>query len=214
MRRINKKASLETKEILELILAAAAIVLVIVFFAKFFSPKQDINKEAAKSFFETLSKAVAEAESKGKAQMQLWGDGNIFIVYFGEKNVVKYARPARLYSSRPLFNFINKPEIDKSIFSMYVLFTTNNKYKHAICVCYTIDKVTKVASTKYLNAKCEYCLDLKKDINSYGVYSLISKAPIKDIPGSSDWFVIEPRSAIKLVKTSDNKYDVAQMIEI
>ena len=79
---LNKKASLETHEILELILAAAGIIILVILLYQLFMPKFDKNEESAKSFFEQLKKEIARADSGEIGEFKIWGNANIFLLYF------------------------------------------------------------------------------------------------------------------------------------
>jgi len=85
LRRIlqSKKASLETKEILELILAAAGIFILIVLLYQLLAPGFDPNKEAAKSYLASFKKIIGEVDKAGSAQFSLLaGAGEVKMVYF------------------------------------------------------------------------------------------------------------------------------------
>jgi|SRR3989338_7769503 len=87
---LNKKASLETHEILELILAAAGIIILVILLYQLFMPKFDKNEESAKSFFEQLKKEIARADSGEIGEFKIWGNANIFLLYFGNQRTFLY----------------------------------------------------------------------------------------------------------------------------
>jgi len=80
---LNKKASLETKEIIELILAGAGIFLIIFFLWNVFSPDFNKDKETAKSYLNTFKSVIDDVDEIGSARFSLWG-GDPKMVYFGK----------------------------------------------------------------------------------------------------------------------------------
>lgn len=141
-----KKASLETKEIIELILATAALVIIIIFFVNLFSPKPNPDKEAAKSFFDTLKKTIAEAGATGSS-FKIWGNDNVQIAYFGNLHIFG---PYLKLSSRN------------------ILYKASHNYNRAICSCYIIDKKQDWNGFTYdKEAVCAFCINLNADKVTY-----------------------------------------------
>jgi len=84
----NKKASLEVKEILELVLAAGGIFLLLLLLWSLLAPTFNKDKETAKSYLNSLKQAIAEADEKKVAvDFSLWG-GEPKMVYFGDEKYV------------------------------------------------------------------------------------------------------------------------------
>jgi hypothetical protein len=83
---LNKKAGtrLGTKELLELILGVAAVVILIILLVKLFTPAFNIDDETAKSYLDVLEKSLEDLEVGGAVDFNLWG-GEPKMVYFGER---------------------------------------------------------------------------------------------------------------------------------
>ena len=80
---LNKKASLETKEIIEVILAGVGMVFLIFLLWNIFSPSFDKDKETAKSYLNTFKNVMDDVDKIGYARFFLWG-GEPKMVYFGK----------------------------------------------------------------------------------------------------------------------------------
>jgi hypothetical protein len=140
----QKKASLETKEILELILAVAVLIVIGILLFNMFGPKPNQDKEAAKSLFEALKKAVSEADAGG-SEFKVWGNDNIRGAYFG--NIHIFSGPDEKEST---------------------LYKSKHNYDHAICMCYIISKTQTWMDKKYdKEGICDYCTNLNADKVSY-----------------------------------------------
>lgn len=86
MLKINKKGSLETKEILEVILAAAGILILVLLFFKLVFPYNP-EKETAKAYFDDLKSKIAEVDAGHAEEFYMWQpevDTKYFVVYFGQ----------------------------------------------------------------------------------------------------------------------------------
>jgi hypothetical protein len=79
----SKRGSLETKEIIELILAAAFIVIIAILLWNLISPEYSEGEETAKSYLKSFKVAVAEADRNGKASFNFW-KGKLAMAYFGD----------------------------------------------------------------------------------------------------------------------------------
>jgi len=88
---MRKKGELVTEEILELILAAAAVFLLVLLFYNLLSPGFDKTEETSESYFNVLEEQMALAKSGGEGQMVFIGSEKdkrrYAIVYFGEDNL-------------------------------------------------------------------------------------------------------------------------------
>jgi hypothetical protein len=109
--KLNKKGALETKEIIELVLAAAGIFILLFLFFKLFAPSFDKNQETAKSYFDTLKNEIAKADNKQIGEFSLWQKDGFALVYFGDKRT-----------------FINN---DGTLFSI-----DSFGEKNQVCICY------------------------------------------------------------------------------
>ena len=110
----NNKASLETKEILELILAAAGIFILIVLLYQLLAPDFDPNKEAAKSYLVSFKSMIEEVNEFSSVEFMLGlGKGEAKMVYFGNEQRIEFG---------------------KDIFLRY---NTNKNY---LCFCYEKDE--------------------------------------------------------------------------
>lgn len=85
---VNKTGSLETKEIIELVLAGAGIFILILLMWNLFSPSFDKTEKTAKSYFETLKKEIRKADNNGVGEFEIWYEPKntkFYVVYFGSK---------------------------------------------------------------------------------------------------------------------------------
>ena len=83
-----------TKEILEVVLAAAAVLVLIVLAVALIWSSFDRDKETAKSYMETLKKEIARADDGKVGDFDMVttreGETRFFVVYFGEGIVVPW----------------------------------------------------------------------------------------------------------------------------
>ena len=111
---IGKKANLVTDNTVELIIAAAGIVVLIFLLIALYSPTYDENAETAKSYFGMLNEQLSSADSGIEGSVTFWGpesDGvKFYLVYFGS---------------------LSKFEEDDDI-----NFVARKRNENAICVCY------------------------------------------------------------------------------
>lgn len=108
----GKGGSLETKEIIEFILAAAGIFLLIVLFFQLIAPNFNRDEQTAKTSLEALRKALQTVDEEGRANLELWA-GEPKMVYFGDKNSAQFGEDE---------------------------FFTFQEGKNKICFCYEEDK--------------------------------------------------------------------------
>lgn len=86
----NKKASLETKEIIELILGAAVTVVLILLIWALVSPSFNKSDKTASSYFDSLKKAIKEVDDGAKSStLDLYQDRDMRIIYFGDEIYLK-----------------------------------------------------------------------------------------------------------------------------
>ncbi len=87
----NKKGSLETKEILELILAVVCTFLLIFLFFKLIAPSFNKDAETAKSYFQTLQGEIEKTDDGGTGEFEIWQPeqekgAHFYLVYFAEQS--------------------------------------------------------------------------------------------------------------------------------
>ncbi len=110
----NKKAVLETKEIIELILGAAVTLVLILLIWALVSPSFNKQEKTAEAYFESLKKAIGEVDDGAKSvNLDLYQDSSMRIVYFGE------------YLSVESYNYVFKPKTPS---------------RNQVCVCYRVTK--------------------------------------------------------------------------
>jgi len=130
---LNKRANLVTDNTVELIIAAAGIVVLIFLLIALYSPTYDENAETAKSYFGMLNEQLSSADSGVEGSLTFWGpepkDVKFYLAYFGSLSM-----------------------FDKGSLT----FVTRRRNENAICVCYSVkDKVT-CKSCKELDLPVEY----------------------------------------------------------
>ena len=90
---LNKKGEITTKEILEVLLAAAAVFVLIFLMYSLFVGSFDKDDETAKSYLKTLKREIGVADSGKNGSFDMLNLGNsevkFYLVYFGERISVK-----------------------------------------------------------------------------------------------------------------------------
>jgi len=91
--QVNKKGSLETKEIIELLLAAAGIFILVVLLYNILAPDFDKDEETAESYFNSLMDEIDVASSGGTGEFSMWlpeeeKGTHFYVVYFGSRKYV------------------------------------------------------------------------------------------------------------------------------
>ena len=107
---LNKRAELTTKEIMEIILGAAAFLILAVFLYQLISPNFDRGDETAKSYFSNFNEQVAVADSGEVGLFSIWLPENkkekrkFYMVYFGNRS--SYGVGIKFYSLGDNLNHI------------------------------------------------------------------------------------------------------------
>lgn len=148
----NKKASLETNEIIEIVLAAAGIFLLIVLFVSLYNTlTYDKNDETAKAYIGVLNGAIKEADSGRMGEISFWQNDTFSLAYMGN-----YVR----------FPFINGEDKDENRF----LFKVPLNNKNYLCVCYNDGKGDEgyviEENKKYKSTNCKRCVSLNVQANA------------------------------------------------
>ena len=112
---LNKRANLVTDNTIELIIAAAGIVILIFLLIALYNPGYDENGETAKSYLGMLNEQISSADSGIEGSVTFWGvdpkGTKFYLVYLG----------------------------DLSSYKRYdVVFTNRKKNENTICVCYVV----------------------------------------------------------------------------
>jgi hypothetical protein len=177
----NKSASLETKEILELILAAAGIFILLFLFFKLFAPTYDPGKEAAKSYLDTFKQEIAKADKGQTGEFSFWQNSGTALVYFG----------ARLMYTT----------------SAGVSFEMNSIHKNYICMCYNYYPTPPPKCDGGNVELCKYIVDNsfsgqqpKCDAN----YCLSLGLPAKWEAGNNENFVLTYPTKFQIIKQTDS----------
>ncbi|MBU2576973.1 MAG: hypothetical protein KKF50_04590 [Nanoarchaeota archaeon] len=114
---LNKRANLVTDNTVELIIAAAGIVVLIFLLIALYSPTYDENAETAKSYLQMFNEQVSSADSLVEGSLTFWGpeteNVKFYLAYFGDLS-----------------------RFDKEIEKEKVIFVTRKRNENAICVCY------------------------------------------------------------------------------
>jgi hypothetical protein len=131
----QKRANLVTDNTVELIIAAAGIVILIWLLIALYSPTYNENAEITKSYFQMFNEQVSSADSGVEGSLTFWGpeseEVKFYLAYFGG-----------------LSSFDKGGQI----------FTTRKKNENAICVCYVVKDSEKAVckSCKDLDFPVEY----------------------------------------------------------
>jgi hypothetical protein len=107
--RMGKRGSLETKEIIEIVLAGAGIFVLIFLLWALIAPNFNQEEEAAKGYSTGLKAAIEEADRDGRSTFSLWGVDTKMVYFRG----------------------VNRVKLGEDIF-----YETENKDKNRICFCY------------------------------------------------------------------------------
>jgi len=94
--QVGKKGDV-TNETVQLIVAAAGVIVLLLWFALLYNPGYDSANEIRESYFEMLEDAVAVADGGGKGEFYMIDLGEVdgedvefYLVYFGSDVVFKY----------------------------------------------------------------------------------------------------------------------------
>jgi hypothetical protein len=128
---LDKFGNLVTDNTVELIIAAAGIVVLVFLLIALYSPTYDEEAKTAESYFEMFNEQLSSVNSGVEGSLTFWGgnmeDLKFYLVYFGR------------LSSFP-----------KSIGGEDLTFVVRKKNENAICVCYgNEDKMN-----------CKFCKEL------------------------------------------------------
>lgn len=109
----SKKGELTTNELLEIILVAAGIVLLAVFFYSLVSPMWDKGDETSKAYLESLMSQIETADDGGVGEFFIWpiesneGDPvGYYLVYFGDKLSISFAEERSFVSGGDNKNYV------------------------------------------------------------------------------------------------------------
>ena len=127
---ISKRGELTTKEIMEIILAAAVVLVLAFLLYRLISPSFDYNEEAAKSYYDSFEEVMAEG-------------GGSFLMWQPEKEGVEFYL-AYFHNDPSFFLTRGKNPVIVRKFESF-----GNNVNH-VCVCYWDGK----------SMKCNYCSDL------------------------------------------------------
>ncbi len=165
--KYNKGATLETNEIIEIVLSAGAIILLLILFLSILNFGYDKNEETMKSYFNTL-KGQMDIASKGvgsAGEFEIWQqekDVHFYVIYFGSKRS---------------FNMEINGKQEVGLLSFFP--------SNTICVCMFKDEL-----------KCpeKYCLDLHtyaKSSNSQGEQWVLKQSEKAFIREVNDEYVFD-----------------------
>ena len=92
---MEKRAEMTTKELVELIIAAAVILVLVLVFFKVLSPYFDSGDETSKAYLDTLNREIEVANSDGLGEFFIWDiettdSANYHLVYFGNRVTVSF----------------------------------------------------------------------------------------------------------------------------
>lgn len=86
---ISKKGDMTTKEILEIVLGGAIVLVLLVLLYNLISPNFDVGDETSKAYFDSLEDQIAVADSDSVGSFSIWmladedDEREFFLVYFG-----------------------------------------------------------------------------------------------------------------------------------
>jgi hypothetical protein len=96
--RVNKKGELTVQEILEIVLAGAAVLVMGFLLFKLIAPSVDVNKEYAEGVYVKLEQAAAEMEDSGVGKFNIldipvdYGDSVFLVLFKGERTYVSLSK--------------------------------------------------------------------------------------------------------------------------
>jgi len=138
--KINKSGQqIGTKELLELLIGAAAIVILIWLLVALIEPNFDKDKETAKNYFDSLKNAIEEINDAGvgeSTEFSIWlnNENKFYLVYFNN----------------------NRRYEIKGIKESYL----PEKGENLLCICYVEENTF---SKNELSCDNNYCIDLDKE---------------------------------------------------
>lgn len=130
---LNKRANLVTDNTIELIIAAAGIVVLIFLFVALYSPTYNANAETAESYFKMFNEQLSSADSEIEGSVTFWG---------GEQEKVNYY--LAYFQSWSSFKKEN------------MIFVTRKKNENTICVCYGNKDKIHCDDCRELDLEVEY----------------------------------------------------------
>ncbi|MFH0711602.1 MAG: hypothetical protein V1889_00585 [archaeon] len=89
---LNKKGDLTTGEILEIVLAAAVVLVLAFLLYKLISPSFDVGEKTAESYRDSFLAQVGVADSGSVGEFSIWQvseKNDFYLVYFGDKKNVE-----------------------------------------------------------------------------------------------------------------------------
>lgn len=135
----TKKAELTTKEIIELILAAAAIIVLVILVTSILNSQWDRDEEIAKGYLDMLNTELDVAEQGGTGLFRVYENHEDFVlIYFGSRTAVYVTEK----------NYFKQDDI----------------MKNSACMCIEKDRAPKEAEGRTF-WYCEYCTSLDYPIS-------------------------------------------------
>ena len=130
---LNKRANLVTDNTVELIIAAAGIVVLVFLLIALYDPSYDENPKIAKSYLGMLNEQLSSADAGQEGSLTFWGvdteDVKFYLVYFNSSSSYRKGD---------------------------LVFTTRKRNENAICVCYGDENKIHCKDCKELDLPVEY----------------------------------------------------------
>ncbi len=142
----DRRGEMVTKEIIELLIAAAGIITIILLFYNFIAPSGDIIDRNSEAFFDMFVDQISVVDNGGEGEFSIWQKtegADLFLIYFGNRTGNKI--PLRFNISGERFEPYGKYELD---------------YKNVYCMC----------SLKSGIPWCSYCANLANIASLDGTY--------------------------------------------
>jgi len=157
---MDSRGGMTFGQIVKLILAVAVVIVLLTLVVKLFSPVFNRGDETAKSYFETLKKEIANADSGEGGEFFMWylgdsgEDKKFYLVYFGETIEVDFSKMKTVMVSAGGMGipptYADVPE--------KVQFNSFGNKDNRICVC----------TVEGYDSNCRYCEDLDYPVSYVG----------------------------------------------
>ena len=85
----SKGGEMITKEIIELLIAAAGIIVIILLFYSLISPSDSKIMQSSEAFFDLFVDQISVVDGGGVGEFSIWQEtdgADLFLIYFGNKN--------------------------------------------------------------------------------------------------------------------------------
>lgn len=178
-KRVGKDGDITVKNLLGLIIAAAAVFVLFTLFFKLMAPAYDVRQNTVDSYFSSLKTTIQDVKGSGFGEYDVLAfpeaerEVFYFLVYFGDANLVKdfrydFERQESVRSSTggDKFGGTGLVRGDYVTVNYFTTFFLGGKSSNTLCVCSTLKSSAYVESSDeggqdwMSESICNRCIDL------------------------------------------------------